>query len=319
MDMFNNNLVWGVFAYEVKRAIQMKLGIKKNYVYEFAWHGRKVLNDNDGNLAIQQMIQKQTPFCVARLGTVESNLIAAVLKQKAHIIKSIQPIVINQFHINAGFFPATQNACEQYAETILELMSAVDLYACWNTNMEVYYVRNCLKDTTVLAQYGCLEPFYYDSPWSLALAGKKILVIHPFAKTIEMQYQKREKLFGRGDVLPAFELKTIRAVQSIAGQDCGFPSWFDALESMFDQAMSVDFDVCIIGCGAYAFPLACKLRQNGRSAITMCGPTQLLFGIKGSRWINNPLVTRYFNSNWVFPSEEETPAQFRKVESGCYW
>ena len=48
--------------------------------------------------------------------------------------------------------------------------------------------------------------------------------------------------------------------------------------------MKIDFDVAIIGCGAYGFPLAAKLKQAGKQAIHLAGATQLLFGIKGKRW-----------------------------------
>ena len=84
----------------------------------------------------------------------------------------------------------------------------------------------------------------------------------------------------------------MKAVQTILGLKSEFPSWFDALEHMYQRAMSIDFDIAIIGCGAYAFPLACKLKKSGRSAITTCGPTQVLFGIKGDRWKDNQRVLK---------------------------
>lgn len=43
----------------------------------------------------------------------------------------------------------------------------------------------------------------------------KVLVIHPFEDTIKSQYQKREKLFPGTDILPEFELKTLKAVREI--------------------------------------------------------------------------------------------------------
>ena len=54
-----------------------------------------------------------------------------------------------------------------------------------------------------------------------------------------------------------------------------------ALNYMFDEAMKKNFDVAIIGCGAYGFPLAAKLKQAGKIVIHLGGATQLLFGIIG--------------------------------------
>ena len=47
-------------------------------------------------------------------------------------------------------------------------------------------------------------------------------MIHPFAKTIERQYQNRKYLWSNQEVLPDFELKTIKAVQTIAGETFEF-------------------------------------------------------------------------------------------------
>jgi hypothetical protein len=63
-----------------------------------------------------------------------------------------------------------------------------------------------------------------------------------------------------------------------------------------------DFDVAIIGCGAYGFPLAAHLKRLGKKAIYMGGATQLLFGIKGKRWDNYRLISNFFNEHWVRPS-----------------
>ena len=81
-------------------------------------------------------------------------------------------------------------------------------------------------------------------------------------------------------------------------------------------------DVAIIGCGAYGFPLAAKLKQAGKQAIHLAGATQLLFGIKGKRWEENTAfayVQKFFNDAWVYPSDEDKPKAADKVEGGCYW
>lgn len=291
---------------------------KKDIFDDFFWYGKNVMNARDGNIALKMMVMKGEPFCAARLGTTECQAIKRVLMKKAHISSRVRQFEIQSLQTYSGFFPPDEEAVQQYAEIVLDLMPEVDLYACWNTTMERHFVRNCLNENALLAHFHFLEPYYHDNPWSAALEGKKVLVIHPFAVTIEKQYQKRGELFERKEILPKFELKTMKAVQSITGQSCGFSSWFDALEYMYQQAMSLDFDIAIIGCGAYAFPLACKLKKSGRSAITMCGATQILFGVKGKRWENH-VISEYYNNSWVSPLEEETPVEYKKVEDGCYW
>ena len=49
------------------------------------------------------------------------------------------------------------------------------------------------------------------------------------------------------------------------------------------------------------------------------GIVKLLFGIKGKRWDNHPIISKFYNDAWVRPDESETPNQARKVEGGSYW
>jgi len=122
-------------------------------------------------------------------------------------------------------------------------------------------------------------------------------------------------------LLPEFELEVIPAVQSIAGQETEFEDWFQALDFMKAEIAKKEFDVCILGCGAYGFPLASFIKNMGKKAIHLGGSTQLLFGIKGQRW-EQYIVYPYsnlFNENWVRPSSTETPQRAKSVEGGCYW
>ena len=129
-----------------------------------------------------------------------------------------------------------------------------------------------------------LEPWFADDPWTQALAGKKVLVIHPFDELIQEQYAKREQLFPQKNILPEFKLITLKAVLTIAGsKDERFDTWFDALDYMCSEADKIDFDVAIIGCGAYGYPLAAHIKRSGKIAIHLGGVTQALFGIKGKR------------------------------------
>ena len=149
--------------------------------------------------------------------------------------------------------------------------------------------------------------------------GKKVLVIHPFVKSIQQQYNRHEKLFKNPKVLPKFELKCIKAVQSIAGNTVEFQDWFEALDSMKKQINKTDFDIAIIGAGAYGFPLAAHIKRIGKKAVHMGGMTQMLFGIKGNRWEGEKKYQHLFNEYWIKPSKNETPQNKDVVENATYW
>jgi hypothetical protein len=93
------------------------------------------------------------------------------------------------------------------------------------------------------------------------------------------------------------------------------------MKAQMDQ---VDYDICLIGCGAYGFPLAAHAKRMGNVGFHLGGSLQLLFGIRGKRWENpdyNPVYNyaALMNEHWVKPAEEERPVAANKVEGACYW
>jgi hypothetical protein len=94
-------------------------------------------------------------------------------------------------NLAAGFFPLTIENIEKYCELMLSDMVYVDILGSWLQNEN--YFRNELKDSHFVDLI-CLEPFWTSIPWTNALQGKKVLVIHPYADSIRVQYRKR-KLF----------------------------------------------------------------------------------------------------------------------------
>lgn len=296
------------------------------------------------NDKIYELLASGKPCMIARFGTVEINCITNYLcvhSDKSYWGRIIDFIVDNThtpwwydkifFHLcnNAGVINANQEVAERFSERYLQDAPEIDLLACHQ-----YYEKFMpLRDDIQRVQLEMLYPFFVERPWTRILKGKKVLVVHPFTDTIRSQYQKRELLFDNPDILPEFELKTLKAVQTIAGTKSEFSSWFDALKYMEDEIDKIDFDIAIIGCGAYGLPLAAHVKRIGKQAVHMGGGTQLLFGILGKRWAEqyagflhyrpgvdisldyHPL----FNEYWVFPEQNEKPEFAEKVEGGCYW
>ena len=146
------------------------------------------------------------------------------------------------------------------------------------------------------------------------------MVVHPFADSISRQFSRKNSIYNPPHTLPDFNLKTIEAVQSIAGNNShGFESWFEALDYMKDQISNTNFDIAILGCGAYGMPLAVFIKKLGKQVIHLGGNTQVLFGIKGQRWESDPQFSKIFNEHWVRPDTKETPIGHNSIDSNCYW
>ena len=285
------------------------------------YNGKKLLTRDEANIFIGNAIERGEPFMSGRFGSGEINAVWRVRDDGKGFIAPIEQ-AFKALTNNAGFFPEDKQLIIKFAELMKWSTSQVNLMAIWFNSMEEYTLRTYGKNPEYTNLHD-IDPFFADSPWSAKLEGKNVVVIHPFAKSIIAQYSKRELLFPGKNVLPEFNLRVVKAVQTIAGtKDSRFNNWFEALDYMYNEAMSKDFDVAIIGCGAYGFPLAAKIKAAGKIAIHMGGVTQLLFGIKGRRWeveYKGEYPEMMKNENWIYPLPEETPEKFKTIEDGCYW
>jgi hypothetical protein len=277
----------------------------------------KLLSPDETNQYIYDLILKGEPFMVARYGATELQVMNKFLAKKYHLIRNYPKQLRYYICVYSGFFPDDEDLMDRFSQLMIKTSEGLDLLGLWIDLQENYFAKKYATNSK-FCDLGSLSLFNnMEHAWTKALEGKKVLVIHPFEQTILSQYKKRMLIYEAG-ILPEFELKTIKAVQTIAGEkDERFPTWFDALEYMKKQIDEVDFDVAILGCGAYGFPLAAYIKSIGKQAIHLGGATQLLFGIKGKRWDNR--VPSLYNEYWVYPSEEETPKNANKVEGGCYW
>lgn len=245
-----------------------------------------------------------------------TNEIAALKGEITPFPQECFPMLCN----NAGFFPNNPNLGYQYTKLTLEDAKEIDIIGSYL--LQEKFVKEISNAVKVNLE-GYYAPFMWERPWSRILKGKKVLVIHPFTETIKIQYEKREKLFDNKDVLPTFsKLFLIKAVQSIAGNgiNTGFVDWFDALEYMKCEIDKVDYDIALIGCGAYGMNLAAHVKRQRKIAIHLAGWTQMLFGIYGNRWIEDqPKFKQFINEYWSRPFEKERPQNAEKVENACYW
>lgn len=281
--------------------------------FKTSYRNENILSEYDGNDLIRELILSGEPCMIARLGATESRCIEKWMNNKDFDNENLENI--KQL---SGVFPNDSNSIAEFCEVYTEGILDIDVLAVWGVTAE----RNIYKKycpTAKLINIMSLEPFFYDNPWSSAIRGKKLLILHPFVETIKKQLINKDKLFKNDEVLPDFkEVSYIKAVQSLGGSD-EYESWLEALKSMCSEIRKIDFDVAIIGTGAYGLPLASYIKSLGKQAILMAGATQLLFGIKGKRWEERTEYKELFNEYWVRPSSMETPKEKEKVEGGSYW
>lgn len=289
------------------------------------------LFDQAANDRVRQLIEQGKPLMVAKLGTVELTALAgyrSCIKERYSLrdyweyIQGYKSTIwwgngIKPLCDLAGFFPNDETLLPKFYDLYVESMREIDLLGSYQ-RAEGYFKQE-FQNATRINIDGYYAAFFFERPWTEALRGKRVLVVHPFKESIERQFPRLSAVWKAKQVMPEFELVTVQAVQTIAGQKSDYPNWFAALEVMQDQIASKEFDIALIGCGAYGLPLAAHVKKMGKQAIHLGGWLQVLFGIKGKRWVDDPRMAPFINDAWVNPLPSEIPEGFKKVENGCYW
>lgn len=299
--------------------------IPKDYIYleeilhkEGFYNGEKRNKPLDDLCAIellQQKINGKEPFLCSRWGGIEGNILYS---QLAGIFFESEVAALKS---NAGVYPLDKSSIHRFTECSVNAANEIDMLVAgvWCARVEELY--RLYSPNAILVKDEIVWPFWNNTPWTSALKGKTVLVVHPFAPLMEKQYRYHDKLFKIPDILPEMKLIVYQAVQSMNG-NMEFASWFDALDKMKHDISKLNFDIALIGCGAYGMPLGAFIKAKmHKKAMHMGGGLQLLFGIKGKRWetADFDFQHKFYNEYWVRPTDDLKPQNYLNVENGCYW
>lgn len=273
------------------------------------------LDDAAAAAWITAALRERRPVLVGRMGAVEARLMAEARFGRG---SAFSRLTRRQAHRNAGIFPLQPEALAAAAARLQAALEAVDLLAVWDSPRQAQLLA-ALQPLPPRCGLGALEPWWQPAPWSAALAGQRVLVVHPFSASIERQWARREQLFADPAVLPPFSLRTLRPPLTLAGDTEGHASWSAALDGLIERVAACEFDVALLGCGAYGLPLGAAIRAMGRPALQLGGALQLLFGLRGRRWEAMPRFAALMNDAWSRPLPQETPVAASLVDGGCYW
>ncbi len=314
MGQYKNRLNYA--AYFVKNAwfvMLWKLFRRKKGVERFL--GQKGISQNYGEGVLRDAILSEEPFAAIRFGAVELSCINNYEKITLGMKKTFKPSVRFSMKNNAGFFPTDDESLKHYCTQWIKDVQKAEIIGISGIHMEDYFFKKFCPGAKVI-QYQTFEPL--RGHWTNALRGKRVLVISPFAQEIKEQYARRNEIIQDDNLLPEFHLETVQSVLTLGDQkDPRFETWFEALDHLKVEILKHDFDIALVGAGAYGAALCLFIRQLNKQAIQTGGATQLLFGIMGKRWEKRPYVTRYVTSAWTRPLTKPEGAD--KVEKGCYW
>lgn len=293
---------------------------------------------DEGAKNICTLINSGETFFVGRNGTIELEVVFFwIIHRKDGQATSYPEHYVETIQRNAGIFPATEESIDAWCKAYCEALGELDgLAAGWYKRLEIVEAA-VLKRYASGSEFHCplrsLEPYYVEPKlqWTRRLAGKRVAVVSSFADSIKKQMEGENfpllwtrlnsGLLNPPETTWAY-IRTGYAPSMALGR-CGWPSgissWQDAVAYVVEEVQKSDADVAIIGCGGLGMLIGAELKAKGVSSILLGGATQILFGVKGTRWVPHPVISKFWNDAWIWPSEAERPHGAALVEGACYW
>lgn len=274
---------------------------------------------------IAEIVIAGRPFAVARPGVLEARWTDLVLR---HRLTALEPL-----HPSSDLLPpgleswsdATVAGLDEFCVRYAAAAFGAEILAHWPTERQWDLHGSPLcAGRQVHIRASDLSPFSAlqagVSPWTQALAGLRLMIVHPFEQSIRTQWGRRADISIVRDLMPDAQIEVIRP--PILSHDpgrywLGDRRWVDQLAGTLDSVAAQEFDVALVAAGPLGLLIADGIRLLGRTAIHLGGTLQLLFGIRGGRW-DRKAVYPDSDDSWIRPIPEDVAPEIRGMEGGAY-
>ena len=153
------------------------------------------------------------------------------------------------------------------------------------------------------------------------IRDKNILVVSSFTHLIKKQFESG-KLYKLGIDFPP-----VKNVDGVTTPYCFLnqgphKNYFETLDIIFEEIKQKEFDIALLGCGAYGHMLTHKIHaEMKKDAFYIGGCVTNIFGILSTRertvGMGKHVQT---NEHWILDIPVEyRPSNFKEIEGGCYW
>ena len=230
----------------------------------------------------------------------------------------------------SGVFPAKPSFYREFARTYVDDIRNLDYLGLFNDlpEIEAGIVRGYdLKNK--LIHYRDQEPdrSFPDNPENCylpAFAGKKILIVCPFARLLQERATQEtfESVWantGKRWFYPA-EVQALEFPYGFVQETRErYATAFDLLDAIKAEIAKRDFDIALIGAAGLGIPIASYIKRTGKIGLSLGGHLQVLFGVLGKRWKESEeWQTRYVNPAWIDMPSSYRPDLSESYEA-AYW
>jgi len=231
-----------------------------------------------------------------------------------------------RLHNTGGLFPVTKQIFDRFVSEYPDSVRSLDLVAQWQLGgtyeaaLEAAVLDRLCPQAVRVGHY-FLRILNPHAPWLNDLAKLRWLVIHPFEQTIRAQLPHLAELGVYSESACEDLARRARDTAILACPQLAYMvpprhrDWFETLDDLKSKMEKREFDIALIGAGAWSLPLVAHAKAMGKKGVHLGGSLQLMFGIKGGRFDNN----RIYNSHWTRPLSKDIPTNYRLMENGAYW
>ena len=224
-----------------------------------------------------------------------------------------------RLHIDSGVFPVTRGQFQGFLEIYQAAIRQLDGVHLWQKEkfLSIYEQEVAHR---LCPRADRLAAWQVGREVCQSLAACRWLVVSPFTESMKRQAGRLAEIHGLSLFSKTLAhipetCRFLRSPQFSYLEPSPYPTWSEGLARLTEEALGQEFDIALVGCGAWSLPLLANLKVAGKKGIHLGGETQLVFGIKGRRWDSYNI----YNEHWIRPSDKETPKDFLRKENGCYW
>ena len=307
--------------------------------YNDNWWRFNIIEEN--RFLYDYLIEKSKnnkPFILPRIAGVENNLAylgCAILNKlqnnqnisdEKKMFDNISPTMKN----NTGIKISDINSLINYSKLYISAFQKSDMYFEWEPWGEVYKhiskshnFININFSTNRKRLCACVLDIFHNihnNPWTMALRGKRILIVSSFLEEIQEKLPIREKIYGI-DLFPECSFVFLKPPLTNGNEDSEefhkeLTRFIKRVEEMKD-----DFDIALVSYGGYGNLVCSEIYDLGKSSIYVGGVLQMYFGIYGNRWLKErpSILKLYMNEYWSRPVQKSRPKGVEKIEGECYW
>lgn len=285
--------------------------------------------------ALADSLNNQCGFAAGKLGYSEQVWLSSqwLLTEKGDNPRLQQAIrTSRRFHAcqQIGVFPSTNEYLDSTVQGFAESVKNMDFLAVHDSPL-VPGISRELDLNAGLLSFSDIEP-NKDTPYNSldcylpSFRDKRILIVTTPADLLVSRANKEtfESTWQKID-MPWFQPQSVEALPFVSLFDIDINNVYStSLEVFKDISHEIskrDFDIALIAAGSLGIPLAHHVKNLGKVGLSLGGHLQVIFGVQGKRWRENPHWQQaYWNESWIDMPRELIPRGTAwRADDGAYW